>query len=75
LINLAGVIINNGIVLIDQIDIEREAGDLPTAILNAAGQRIRPILLTSVTTVLGLVPLFLFGGSLWQPLAAVIIGA
>ncbi|WP_339673785.1 efflux RND transporter permease subunit [Dasania marina] len=74
LISLAGVIINNGIVLIDQIDIEREAENLPTAILNAAGQRIRPILLTSVTTVLGLVPLFLFGGPLWQPLAAVIIG-
>ena len=74
LISLAGVIINNGIVLIDQIDIERETENLSTAILNAAEQRIRPILLTSITTVLGLVPLFLFGGPLWQPLAAVIIG-
>ncbi len=74
LISLAGVIINNGIVLIDQIDIERETEDLRTAIVNAAAQRIRPILLTSVTTVLGLIPLFLFGGPLWQPLAAVIIG-
>jgi multidrug efflux pump subunit AcrB len=74
LISLAGVIINNGIVLIDQIDIERRTRNLTTAITNAASQRIRPILLTSVTTVLGLVPLYLFGGPLWQPLAAVIIG-
>ena len=74
LLSLAGVIINNGIVLIDQIDIERQTQDLVEAIISAAGQRIRPILLTSVTTVLGLVPLYLFGGPLWQPLAAVIIG-
>jgi multidrug efflux pump subunit AcrB len=74
LISLAGVIINNGIVLIDQIDIERQTQELAEAIVSAAGQRIRPILLTSVTTVLGLVPLYLFGGPLWQPLAAVIIG-
>ena len=74
LISLAGVIINNGIVLIDQIDIERQTQNLADAIVSAAAQRIRPILLTSVTTVLGLVPLYLFGGPLWQPLAAVIIG-
>jgi multidrug efflux pump subunit AcrB len=74
LLSLAGVIINNGIVLIDQIDIERQTQDLAEAIVSAAEQRIRPILLTSVTTVLGLVPLYLFGGPLWQPLAAVIIG-
>lgn len=74
LISLAGVIINNGIVLIDQIDIERQTQDLVEAIVSAAVQRIRPILLTSVTTVLGLVPLYLFGGPLWQPLAVVIIG-
>lgn len=73
LISLAGVIINNGIVLIDQIDLERKSQGLSEAIIRASGQRIRPILLTSVTTVLGLVPLYLFGGPLWQPLAAVII--
>ncbi len=74
LISLAGIIINNGIVLIDQIDIERRSAELGPAIVEAATKRIRPILLTSVTTVLGLLPLFLFGGPLWEPLAAVIIG-
>lgn len=74
LISLAGVIINNGIVLIDQIDIERGKASINDAIINAATQRLRPILLTSVTTVLGLVPLYLFGGPLWRPLAVVIMG-
>ncbi|MGB1543870.1 MAG: efflux RND transporter permease subunit [Spongiibacter marinus] len=74
LISLAGIIINNAIVLIDQIDIERANSDLKTAIIEAAQQRFRPILLTSVTTVVGLLPLFFFGGPLWTPLAAVIIG-
>ncbi len=74
LISLAGIVINNGIVLIDQIDIERREANLDAAIATAGQKRIRPILLTSVTTVLGLVPLYLFGGPLWQPLAAVIIG-
>lgn len=74
LISLAGIIINNGIVLINQIDIERGKGDLVDSIANAAQKRIRPILLTSITTVLGLFPLYLFGGPLWEPLAVVIIG-
>ena len=75
LISLAGIIINNGIVLIDQIDLERNRiEDRSRAIITAAGRRAGPILLTSVTTVVGLVPLYLFGGPLWEPLAAVIIG-
>lgn len=73
LISLAGIVINNSIVLVDQIDIERKEKDLMEAIVDAAGKRLRPILLTSITTVVGLVPLYLFGGPLWEPLAAVMM--
>lgn len=74
LISLAGIIINNAIVLIDQIDIERKTADVATAIKVAAAKRLRPILLTSTTTAIGLLPLYLFGSALWSPLAAVMIG-
>lgn len=73
LISLAGIIINNAIVLIDQIDIERESLPVIEAISVAAGKRLRPILLTSATTILGLIPLYLFGGALWTPLAIVMM--
>ncbi|WP_417451042.1 efflux RND transporter permease subunit [Kordiimonas sp.] len=73
LISLAGIIINNAIVLVDQIDIERQEYRLMDAILRASGQRMRPILLTSITTVVGLMPLYLFGGPLWEPLAVVMM--
>jgi len=73
MISLAGIIINNAIVLIDQIDIEARSGSVREAIITAAGKRLRPIMLTSITTVIGLVPLYLFGGVLWAPLAIVMI--
>ncbi|WP_262689721.1 efflux RND transporter permease subunit [Kordiimonas aestuarii] len=73
LISLAGIIINNAIVLVDQIDIERQECRLMDAIIRASGQRMRPILLTSITTVVGLLPLYLFGGPLWEPLAVVMM--
>ena len=73
-VSLAGLITNNSIVLIDQIDIERKSAGLTSPILNVAVKRIRSILLTSVMTVFGLMPLFLFGGPMWELLAAVIVG-
>jgi multidrug efflux pump subunit AcrB len=73
LISLSGIIINNAIVLVDQIDIERQEQRLMDAIVTAAGQRLRPIMLTSITTVIGLLPLYLFGGPLWEPLAVVMM--
>ncbi|WP_375780221.1 efflux RND transporter permease subunit [Bradyrhizobium sp. ma5] len=69
IISLSGIIINNAIVLIDQIDIEREKLDLRDAIVSASEKRLRPILLTSATTVLGLAPMAIAGGALWQPMA------
>jgi multidrug efflux pump subunit AcrB len=73
IISLAGIIINNAIVLIDQIDIERSRLDLRDAIVAASQKRLRPILLTSATTVLGLAPMAVAGGALWQPMAVLMM--
>jgi multidrug efflux pump subunit AcrB len=75
IIALAGIVINNAIVLIDRIGIEiNESGLEPThAVVEAAQRRLRPILLTTATTVCGLVPLWLGGGPMWEPMAIAII--
>jgi multidrug efflux pump subunit AcrB len=73
IISLSGIIINNAIVLIDQIDIERANLDLRGAIVAASEKRLRPILLTSATTVLGLAPMAITGGALWQPMAVLMM--
>ena len=73
IISLAGIIINNAIVLIDQIDIERSHLALREAIVAASQKRLRPILLTSATTVLGLAPMAVVGGALWQPMAVLMM--
>jgi multidrug efflux pump subunit AcrB len=73
IISLAGIIINNAIVLIDQIDIERSRLALREAIVAASQKRLRPILLTSATTVLGLAPMAIAGGALWQPMAVLMM--
>ncbi len=71
--SLAGILINNGIVLIDRIQIEQAAGREPLdAVVTACLARLRPILMTTLTTVLGLVPLILFGGALFFGMATVI---
>ncbi len=71
--SLAGILINNGIVLIDRIQIEEASGKDPLdAVVTACLVRLRPILMTTLTTVLGLVPLILFGGALFYGMACVI---
>ena len=71
--SLAGILINNGIVLIDRISIEEASGREPLdAVVAACLARLRPILMTTLTTVLGLVPLILFGGALFYGMASVI---
>ena len=74
MISLAGIIINNAIVLIDQIDIERVAYAVDDAIINAAKKRLTPILLTTFTTVFGLLPMAIAGGALFEPMATLMIG-
>lgn len=75
IVSLAGIVINNAIVLLERIDIERnKLGRSPqAAIIEAAQRRLRPILLTTATTVLGLVPLWYGGGLMWEPMAVSII--
>ena len=74
MISLAGIIINNAIVLIDQIDIERATQSVEDAIVTAAKKRVTPILLTTFTTVFGLVPMAIAGGALFEPMATLMIG-
>ena len=75
IIALAGIVINNAIVLIDRIDIETDQNGLepPRAIVDAAQRRFRPILLTTATTAAGLLPLWFGGGPMWEPMAIAII--
>ncbi|MGB5395849.1 MAG: efflux RND transporter permease subunit, partial [Gammaproteobacteria bacterium] len=77
LIMLAGIVVNNAIVLVEQIEIEREKNpDMLQAISTAASQRLRPILMTTLTTVFGMMPLaigFGEGAEMLQPLAFVIV--
>jgi multidrug efflux pump subunit AcrB len=71
---LAGIIVNNAIVLIERIDEERQAGLGIDAALRAAGRaRLRPILMTTLTTIVGLVPLCLLGGELWFAMTVVMM--
>ncbi|MFT7235550.1 MAG: multidrug efflux pump [Methylophagaceae bacterium] len=75
ILSLAGIIINNAIVLIDRITIEIEQLGKPAniAIIAACQQRLRPILLTTATTVLGMMPLWWGGTAMFRPLAISII--
>ena len=75
IISLAGIVINNAIVLLDRIKIEIEGNGLTPqrAIIESAQRRLRPIVLTTVTTVGGLIPLWLGGGPMWEPMAIAIM--
>lgn len=74
-ISLAGIVINNAIVLLDRIEIEQREFQRSDqdAILAACLQRFRPILLATFTTVLGLIPLYLSGGEMWEGMAVSIM--
>ncbi|MDH3843876.1 MAG: efflux RND transporter permease subunit, partial [Myxococcales bacterium] len=74
-VSLAGIVINNGIVLIDRIEIEKTENGLspPHAVIQAAQQRFRPIMLTTATTIASLIPLYAGGEAMWQPLAVAIM--
>ncbi|AAZ24982.1 efflux RND transporter permease subunit [Colwellia psychrerythraea] len=76
IVSLAGIVINNAIILLERIQIEEQAlpGNHFQAIINAAQQRFRPIVLTTATTIFGLIPLYLGGGEFWQPMAIAIMG-
>ena len=75
---LAGIIVNNGIVLVDTINQLRESGyEFEEAILTAGTMRVRPILMTALTTILGLSTMAIGlgqGAEMMQPIAIVTIG-
>jgi len=75
---LAGIVVNNAIVLIDAVNQRRRAGaDLDDALTDAGLARLRPILMTSATTIFGLMPMALGlgeGAELRAPLAITVIG-
>jgi multidrug efflux pump subunit AcrB len=72
LLSLSGVIINNGIVQIDKIDAERAAGREPyDAVIMAAVSRFRPIVMTTITTILGVMPLIISQDTLFYALAVI----
>jgi HAE1 family hydrophobic/amphiphilic exporter-1 len=75
---LVGIVVNNGIVLVDYINLLRKRGQsIVEAALEAGRSRLRPILMTTLTTILGLIPMAFFGGEgneLVQPIAVTVIG-
>ncbi len=76
-IALSGIVVNNSILLIDMMNQMRRkypGREIKTIVIDAAGNRLRPILLTTITTVIGMIPLT-YAGDLWSPLAyAVMFG-
>jgi HAE1 family hydrophobic/amphiphilic exporter-1 len=78
LLVLVGVIVNNGIVLVDYTNLLRKRGyGLIDACIEAAGNRLRPILMTTLTTVLGLLPMAFFPGEgteLVAPIGKTVLG-
>jgi multidrug efflux pump subunit AcrB len=75
LTSLLGIVINNSIILVDYTNILRRSGKNIISALKEAGEtRFMPIVLTTATTVGGLLPLTLRGGSLWAPMGWTIIG-
>ncbi|MCQ2403449.1 MAG: efflux RND transporter permease subunit [Lentisphaeria bacterium] len=78
LIMLVGTVVNNAIVLIDYIDILIARGNSIYDAITAAGRsRLRPVLMTTLTTIFGMIPMAIAtstGSELWSPLAVCIIG-
>ena len=78
LILLIGIVVKNGIVLVDYINLMRERGiSLNEAIALSGQSRLRPVLMTAFTTILGMVPMATSraeGSELWTTLGIVVIG-
>lgn len=73
LVSLFGIVVNNAIILIDFINRERDLGKpIAEACMDAIDKRFRPIVLTTTTTVIGLVPLITMGSELFSPMAIAI---
>ena len=77
-IMLVGIVVKNGILIIDFTNLQRERGvQLNQAVITAGKSRLRPVLMTSVTTILGMIPLAVStgqGSEIWRPMAIAVIG-
>ena len=77
-IMLIGIVVKNGIVLIDYITLNRERGmSIIKSVLHAGKSRMRPVLMTSLTTILGMVPMAVGtgeGAEMWRPMGVAVIG-
>ena len=78
IVMLAGIVVNNGIVMVDYINqLRRQGMPLYEAVVQGGKVRMRPVLMTAITTILGMVPLALelgSGSETWAPLARAVIG-
>ena len=73
-VSLLGIVVNNAIILVDYINRELEAGmEMREACIGASMRRLRPILLSSVTTVIGLIPLAVGNSQLFKPMAVALM--
>ena len=77
-IMLIGIVVKNGIVLIDYINLNRERGmSIRRAVITGGHSRLRPVLMTSLTTILGMVPMAIgtgVGSEMWRPMGIAVIG-
>ncbi len=77
-IMLIGIVVKNGIVLIDYITLNRERGmSVRRSVIDGGKSRLRPVLMTSLTTILGMVPMAIGSGEgaeMWRPMGIAVIG-
>ncbi len=77
-IMLIGIVVKNGIVLIDYISLNRERGlSIRKAVINGGESRLRPVVMTTLTTILGMVPMAVGtgqGAEMWRPMGVAVIG-
>ena len=77
-IMLIGIVVKNGIVLIDYISLNRERGmGIREAVVTGGHSRLRPVIMTTLTTILGMVPMAIGtgqGSEMWRPMGTAVIG-
>lgn len=78
MVMLVGIVVKNGIVLVDYINLNRERGmAITSAVVDGGKSRLRPVLMTTLTTILGMVPMAIGAGQgaeMWRPMGTAIIG-
>jgi HAE1 family hydrophobic/amphiphilic exporter-1 len=77
-IMLVGIVVKNGIVIVDFTNLQRERGmSINEAVVSAGKSRLRPVLMTTLTTILGMIPLAVGAGEgseIWKPMGVAVVG-